>query len=232
MQFYLKIGKDSRIIRPGDFFIGLTGQNHTYEEILPMSAIDKEILGIYDFAEDHVNYGLNYTAEFNICDINEVRNMKIFDGFKFRDEEYSCTARDIYLVNSLLAIANISPINSSMDTGNLNWLDEEVPFFGYTATGHIRNMDISTFRDFAKNMTLHILAHNLAAKVLQDRISAGEQVDIRDSIHWPEYIPFAETNVLNYRKFAKLLIELKYGSVSDIDSDYQSQIDDIASMIE
>ena len=231
MQFYLRVGKNSKIIRPGDFFIGLTGQNHTYEQILPMSAKDKRAIGIYDFAEDYLDYGFDHTKIFQLCDVDEVRNMKIFDNFMFRDERYSCSARDIYLVNSLLAIANTIAVNPS-DVGNLNWLDDEVPFFWYNEDGHIRNMDVATFRDFAKNMTLHIMAHNIAAKILQERITAGEEVDIRDSAHWPEHVPFTPVNADNYRKFAKKLIELKYGSAGNIDSDYQNQINDIASMIE
>lgn len=232
MQFYLKIGKNSRIIRPGDFFIGLNNQNYTYEDVVAMPAIERSIIGIYDFPEDNLNDGFNYHTEFKIRDIEEVRNMRIYDKFMFRDEPYTCSARDIYVVNSLLAIANINPINTSTDPGNLNWLNSQVPFFWYNADRNIRNMDIATFRDFAKNMTLHILSHNLAANVIQERVIAGEEVDIRDDINWPVYTAFTDTNANNYELFAKKLIELKYGSANNIDSDYQNQIDDIASMLE
>lgn len=233
MEFYLKVGNNSRIIRPGDFFVGLNNQNYTYDDILIMPDIDKTIVGIYDFPENMPNYGFNYSAEFAIQDIDEVRNMRIHDKFMFRDERYNCTARDIFITNSLLAIANISPINIASDQGNLNWLDEQVPFFIYNADRNIRNMDITTFRDYAKNMTLHILCHNLAAEVIKERIAAGEEVDIRDNINWPQYVELSEMNpATNYRLFANKLIELKYGSPDNIDSAYQNQIDDIASMIE
>lgn len=232
MQFYLKVGRNSKIIRPGDFFIGLNNQNYKYEDVLAMSPIDRSIIGVYDFAEDSTDYGLDYNTEFKLRDVEEIRNMKIFDGFMFRDERYTCTARDIYMTNSLLALANIATINTATDIGNLNWLDEQVPFFMYNAAGNIRNMDIATFRDFGKNMTLHILAHNIAAKVIQERIAAGEEVNIRDDVNWPKYVPLTQTNVNDYRLFARKLIELKYGSENEIDADYQNQINDIASMIE
>lgn len=233
MQFYLKVGNNSRIIRPGDFFVGLNNQNYTYDDILIMPDIDRTIVGIYDFPENMPNYDFEYNTEFAIQDINEVRNMKIHDKFMFRDERYNCTARDIFITNSLLSIANITPINTSTDQGNLNWLDNQVPFFLYNADGNIRNMDITTFRDFAKNMALHILCHNIAAEVIKERIAAGEEVVVRDDINWPKYTELTEMNpVYNYRLFANKLIELKYGSSDNIDSTYQNQIDDIAGMIE
>ena len=226
MEYYLKFGKNTRIIRPGDFFVGVNRQNYTYEEILPLSLADKAAIGIYELEENDV---IDHNKEFVLQSVNEIRNMRILNNFRFRDEPYTCTTRDGVTIDALLNIAKDKSVSSESDIGNINWLDDEIPFFWITSNGIIRNMDIPTFKDFAKNMTLHVMAHNVAAMLIQHNISNGIEF-IEDNSHWPDFLN--KTPVESYKIFAKALIDAKYGINDSIDENYQNQINDIASMIE
>lgn len=227
MEYYLKIGRNTRIIRHGDFFIGANRQNYTYEEILPLSSEDKAAIGIYELEENDI---VDHNREFVLKSVNEIRNMRILNNFRFRDEPYTCTTRDGVTVDALLNIAKDKSVSSSADIGNINWLDNEIPFFWVTSDGNIRNMDIPTFKDFAKNMTLHVMAHNAAAMLIQHNIANGVEFVQDNNSYWPDFV--TKTPVENYKIFAKALIDAKYGLNNTIDANYQNQINDIASMIE
>lgn len=226
MEYYLKIGRNTRIIRPGDCFIAANRQNYTYDEMLPLSLADKEVIGIFELEEDDI---CDQTAEFILKSINEIRNTRILNNFRFRDEPYTCTTRDGVTIDALLNIAKDKSVGSASDIGNINWLDDDIPFFWVTSHGNIRNMDIPTFKDFAKSMTLHVMAHNAAAMLIQHNISNGVEF-VEDNHHWPDH--HNKTPAESYKIFAKALIEAKYGLDNSTDADYQNQINDIASMIE
>ena len=110
MEYYLKIGRNTRIIRPGDFFIAANRQNYTYEEILPLSPADKEAIGIHELEENDL---VDQSEEFVLKSVNEIRNMRILNNFRFRDEPYTCTTRDGVTIDALLNIAKDKSISSS-----------------------------------------------------------------------------------------------------------------------
>jgi hypothetical protein len=224
MKYYFKLGLNSRIIYPGDFFIGLDNLNHTYYDIATMNKIDREKIGVYELDEDFKYFKDSRVKQsYTDSQIDDLRDVRILTRFKYRNDFYNCGVRDIALVNTILSLTS----QSSDTIGNLHWYDEHIPFYITTYKGYIRNMDLPTFRDFAKHMTAHVLAYNRAAEILKLRCSTGEQVDIHARDNWP-----TENIIEDYALFSQKLIDYTYGSIEPIDEDYQNQIDSLASMIE
>lgn len=227
MKYYFKLGLNSRIIYPGDFFIGLDNLNHTYYDISTMNKIDREKIGVYELDEDFKYFNDTRVRESNIASqVDDLRDRRILTRFTFRGDPYNCGVRDIATVNTLLTISRDSSVDDAADIGNLNWYSKDIPFFMITAEGNIRNMDLLTFKEFAKHMTLHVLATNIAAEVIKYRLNSGEEFDMQDRENWPE-----GDNVADYKKFCSRLIDYTYGSPEKIDENYQNQIDSIASML-
>lgn len=225
MKYYFKHGLNSRIIYPGDFFIGLDNLNHTYYDIITMNNIDREKIGVYQLDEDFKYFKDSRVRQsYTDSQIDDLRDVRILTRFNYRNDFYSCGVRDIALVNTLLSLSSQS---SADNIGDLHWFDENIPFYITTYKGYIRNMDLATFRDFAKHMMAHVLANNRAAEILKLRCNSGEQVDIQASDSWPN-----GDSLKDYDLFSQKLIDYTYGSIEPIDEDYQNQIDSLASMIE
>lgn len=228
MKYYFKLGLNSRIIYPGDFFIGLDNLNHTYYDISTMNSLDREKIGVYELDEDFKYFKDTRVREASIAaQVDDLRDRRILTRFNFRNNYYNCGVRDIAMANTLLALSKKLPVDNVSEEGNLNWYSNDIPFFMLTADGNIRNMDLITFTDFVNNMTLHVLSTNIAAEVLKYRLNSGENVDIQAEEHWP-----TGDNAKDYVTFSTRLIDYTYGSPEKIDENYQNQIANIASMLE
>ena len=212
MRHYFKSGQNMRILNPGDFFISRTGENHTYEEVIPMSKADRERIGVYEFESinELIGGGHDYTAEMLMSNIKDIKDMKILETFTFNNELYTCSSRDLSTLNVLLSLAQDESSGLVSNANNPVLANNQIPFFWYTRDGSIRNMDITTLKDFAKKMYLHIMANNLAALVLKTKILASEAVSIQDDDNWPDLSPEA-TPETNYEKFSTRLADLNNG---------------------
>lgn len=227
VKYYFKLGLNSRIIYPGDFFIGLDNLNHTYYDIATMNKIDREKIGVYELNENYKYFSDSRVKQSLIASqIDDLRDVRILSRFSFRGDIYNCSVRDIATVNTLLSLSKDSCIDPTKDVGNLNWFNKDIPFYIITAQGHIRNMDLATFREFVEHMTAHVLANNIAAEVLKFRLNSGEELDIQSVENWPN-----GDNIDDYVLFSNRLVDYTYGSIEQIDENYQNQIDSIASLI-
>lgn len=231
MKYYFKVGQNTRILYPGDFFIGLDNTNHTYEELDNMGKLDREIIGVFDFNEDTIYAYEDFPHSLVTAQITEFRDVGILNQFMFRGDYYSCTTKDLAIINTLLTLSRDSTVSDLADIGNMHWFNETVPFFWVDVNGRIRNMDLVTFKEFAKNAVMHVLSYNLAAEIFKAKHNAGEEIDLSDENNWPLSHTLSDPTV-EYVKFASRLIETHYGEVNVIDDEYQNQIDNIASMIE
>lgn len=230
MRYYLKIGANSKILNPGDFFVGADGLNHNYNEVVTGGPSDRAAMGVHELDESAIDYEAVYSpSNMQLRELEETKAMRMLDQFAFRQDYYTATVRDLSTINILLTIATLQQTDGLNDIGNLMWFNENVPFFWHTADGNIRNMDIPTFKDFAKSMAEHIMTHHVCAAILKHRIQAGEEVDIMSVEHWPSS---QRTNKENYEFFTELLISTKYGDDRLIDESYQTELDAIAGMIE
>jgi hypothetical protein len=162
--------------------------------------------------------------------LEEAKALRMVNQFAFRKDNYSATVRDLATVNILLAIANDRQLGGVKDIGNLLWFHPTTPFFWHTADGKICNMDIPTFKDFAKSMVEYVMACNICATLLKHNILKGESVDIMANENWPKQ--FADNYADEYAIFTNRLIDAKYGDGSSVDDAYQSQIDLLAGLIE
>jgi len=230
MAYYLKINNNVRLLYPGDFFVGLDGINHTYNELDSMNIPDRNSIGVFELDENSIDYEALYTPrKVLLRQLEEVKTTKMLNQFFFRGDYYSAALRDMVTINLLASVADQNKTTELQDIGNLFWLNPNVPFFWHTIDGHIRNMDIPTIKDFAKSMAMYMMTCNVCATVLKHKILNGEKVDIMDASYWPD---MNRSVVDNYEFFSAQLINAKYGDGTTIDNSYQSQLDAIASMIE
>lgn len=230
MKYYLKIGDNTRILNPGDFFVGADGLNHTYTEAIELSPSDQIAAGVYKLDASSVDYETIYSeTNIKLRELEEIKTLKMLRHFPFRGDYYSSSIRDLITINSLLSFAVHNQKGGIDDIGNLMWLNVNVPFFWHTADGNIRNMDIPTLKDFAKSMTEYIMTCNICATILKHEIMNGIPVDSMAAEYWPED---TKTTTENYEYFANKLVNTKYGDGTDVDDSYQSQLDAIASMIQ
>ena len=212
MRHYFKSGQNMRILNPGDFFISRTGENHTYEEVIPMSKADRERIGVYEFESinELIGDGQDYTQEMLLNRVNDIKDMKILETFNFNNELYMCSSRDLSTLNTLLSLVQDESSGIVSNVNNRVLTNNQIPFFWYTRDGSIRNMDIPTLKDFAKKMYLHIMANILAALVLKTKILASEAVNIQDDDNWPD-ASFTVTPEMNYKKFYDMYIAINNG---------------------
>lgn len=230
MKYYLKIGNNTRILNPGDFFVGADGFNHTYTEVIELTSSDQIAAGVYKLDESSIDYEISYDeTNIKLRELEEIKALKMLKHFNFRGDYYSSTIRDLITINSLLSFAVHNQKGGIDDIGNLMWLNPNVPFFWHTADGHIRNMDIPTFKDFAKSMTEYVMACNVCATLLKHQILNGGVVDTMAVENWPGD---TKTTTENYEYFANKLINTKYGDGTDVDDSYQAQLDALAGMIQ
>lgn len=231
MAYYLKIKKNIRLLYPGDFFVGLDGINHTYNELDAMTIPDRTSIGVFEIDEASIDYEALYSPrKVLLRQLEELKTTKMMNQFFFRGDYYATSLRDMVTINLLSSIADQNKTTEIQDIGNLMWFNANVPFFWHTADGHIRNMDIPTMKDFAKSMAMYMMTCNVCATILKHRILNDEEVDIMDPSHWPDSVN--KSIVDNYEFFSAQLVNAKYGDGSTIDDSYQSQLDAIASMIE
>lgn len=213
-----------RILNPGDFFISRDGQNYTYDDVIPMSKADRERIGVYELEPDDevINSGRDYNTEMLLSQIDEIKSMKILETFKFQGEHYYCTSKDLSTIGSILALAQDIP-DSDTTVNNLHWFNSQIPFFWCTKAGDIRNMDLATFKDFAKKIILHVLANNMAALTLKDKVINKITVDIQNDSNWPN------TNAMSakysYEEFSRQYIEAKFGNSQGIIVDQNQPAD-------
>jgi hypothetical protein len=212
MRHYFKSGQNMRILNPGDFFISRTGENHTYEEVIPMSKADRERIGVYEFESinELIGGGHDYTQEMLLNQINDIKDMKILETFSFNSELYTCSSRDLSTLNILLSLAQDETSGLVSNVNNPELINNQIPFFWYTRDGNMRSMDIPTLKDFTKKMYLHIMSNTLAALVLKTKILANETVDIQDDDNWPD-VSFETTPEMNYEKFYTRFISINNG---------------------
>lgn len=230
MKYYLKIKNNTRILNPGDFFVGADGFNHTYTEIIGLSPSDRSAIGVYELDESSIDYEAVYNpTNVKLRELEEAKTLRMLRHFYFRGDYYAATIRDLSTISILVMMASQNQKGGVDDIGNLMWFNPNVPFFWHTADGHIRNMDIPTLKDFAKSMTEYIMTCNICAIILKHHIVNGDDVDIMAPEHWPD---FAKNNTENYEFFASRLVNTKYGDGTAVDDSYQAQLDAIASMIE
>ncbi len=230
MKYYLKIGNNSRILNPGDWFVGADGLNYTYTAIVSMSPSDRLAIGVHELDEASIDYESVYNStNVKLRELEELKLLKMLNHFYFRGDYYAATVRDLAVVNILTSVAIQKEKGGIDDIGDLMWFNPNVPFFWHTKEGNIRNMDIPTIKDFAISMSQFIMTCNICATILKHHIKNGVDVDIMAAEHWPD---FNKTNVENYEFFASRLVNTKYGDGSTIDDSYQAQLDAIASMIE
>lgn len=231
MAYYLKINKNIRLLYPGDFFVGLDGINHTYNELHSMNVLDRTSIGVFEIDEASIDYEALYSPKKVLLrQLEELKTTKMLNQFFFRGDYYSASLRDMVTINLLSSVADQSKTTEIQDIGNLKWFNSNVPFFWHTADGHIRNMDIPTIKDFAKSMAMYMMTCHVCATILKHKILNDEEVDITDPSHWPDLV---NTPIIdNYEFFSAQLVDVKYGDGSAIDDSYQSQLDTIASMIE
>ncbi len=229
MKYFLKIGNNTRILNPGDYFVGADGFNHTYTEVIGLGQSDRMAIGVHELDESSIDYEATYNPRNNkLRELEEVKTMRMLKHFFFRGDYYSANIRDLTTINILLVSAIQSEKGGIEDIGNLMWFNPNVPFFWHTVDGHIRNMDIPTMKDFAKSMAEFIMTCNICATILKHQISNGEKVDVMANENWPD---FAKNNTENYEYFAAKLVSAKYGDGATVDDSYQAQLDAIASMI-
>ncbi len=229
MKYYLKIGNNTRILNPGDFFIGADGFNHTYTEIIDLTTSDQIAAGVYKLDDSSIDYEATYSEQnVKLRELEEIKAIRMLRHFPFRGDYYSSTVRDLITINVLLSFAKQNEKGDITDIGNLLWLNSNVPFFWHTTDGNIRNMDIPTFTDFAKSMTEYIMTCNICAMILKHQIMDGVSVDTMAVENWPSDI---KTTTENYEYFANKLIDAKYGDGTAVDDAYQAQLDAIASLI-
>ncbi len=230
MKYFLKIGSNTRILNPGDYFVGADGFNHTYTEVVGLGQSDRTAIGVHEFDESSIDYEATYNPRnIKLREIEEIKTMRMLQHFFFRGDYYSANIRDLTTINILLVSAIQNEKGSVEDIGNLMWFNQNVPFFWHTADGHIRNMDIPTMKDFAKSMAEFIMTCNICATILKHNLINGDVVDIMSNDNWPD---FAKSNTENYEFFAAKLVNAKYGDGTTVDDSYQTQLDMIAGMIE
>lgn len=224
MKHYFKSGQNMRILNPGDFFISKDGQNYTYDGVIPMSNADRERIGVYELESDDevINGSHGYNTEMLLGRINEIKSMKILETFRFQGERYNCTSKDLATISVILALAQDIP-DSDANLNNLHWFNSQIPFFWCTSDGDIRNMDLATFKDFAKKMTLHVLANNMAALTLNNKAITGVDVDIQDDSNWPDTYTMSAKYL--YEEFSRQYIEAKFGNSEGITVDQNQPAD-------
>jgi hypothetical protein len=228
MKYYLKVGENTRVLYPGEFFVGSDGLNHNYTEIIGMTIIDRVAAGVYELSEDHADYENLYSPSgLQIRRIEENYIMRMLEGFYFRRDQYSCGVRDITLMNLLLSMAKDRSVNDIADTGNLNWLNADVPFYIHTNTGQLRNFDIPTLKLLVESMTYYIMACKIAAELLKFNATLGD-IDPSDASNWPNTLNTTAKNC--YEDFNQRYIEAKFGNTDGVYIDPDPPIDTILDM--
>jgi hypothetical protein len=228
MKYYLKVGENTRVLQPGEFFVGADGLNHNYTEVTGMTIIDRAAAGVYELSEDHGDYEKIYgQSGLQLRRIEENYLIKIIEGFYFREDQYSCGVRDITFMNLLLSIAKDRSVNDIADVGNLNWLNVDVPFYIHTNTGQIRNFDIPTLKLLVESMTYYIMACKIAAELLKFNATLGD-IDPSDASNWPNTLNTTAKNC--YEDFNQRYIEAKFGNTDGVYIDPDPPIDTILDM--
>lgn len=224
MKHYFKSGPNMRILNPGDFFISKDGQNYIYNDVIQMSNADRERIGVYELEPDDeaINGNRSYDIEMILGQINEIKAMKVLETFMFQGEQYNCTSKDLSTISVILALAQDIP-DSDAGPNNLHWFNSQIPFSWCNGAGDIRNMDLVTFKDFAKKMTLHVLANNMAALSLKDKVITGVDVNIQDDSNWPD--TYTMSAKYSYEEFSRQYIEAKFGNSEGITVDQNQPAD-------
>lgn len=230
MKYYLKIKDNARIINVGDFFVGADGINHTYTEVVEAGPSALLAMGVHQLDELSIDFEVVYNPlNTTLRQLEELKAIKMVNNFNFRGDYYSATVRDLATVNILLSVANMNQSGNVTDVGNLMWFNPNVPFLWHTANGDVRNMDIPTFKDFAKSIAEYVMTCNICATILKHKILNGEDVKIKSQEHWPDTTQRSITE--SYEFFASKLVDAKYGDGSEVDEAYQSQLDLLAGII-
>lgn len=220
MKYYLKVGENTRILQPGDFFVGADGLNHTYTEAVNMTVIDRTAAGIYELSEDDIDYERIYGASgVQIRRIEEYYIMALIEGFYFRGDQYRCGVREMTLTGMLLSIANTKPVDT---VSNLNWLNDDIPFYMHTMSGVIRNFDLATMKIFAQEMVYYVMACKTAAELLKFNATLG-QINASDPANWPNTT--LSTAKYMYEEFTRKYIKAKFGNTDGVYIDPNPPVD-------
>lgn len=220
MKYYLKVGENTRVLQPGDFFIGADGLNHSYTEAINMTTSDRVAAGIHELSEDNIDYERIYgESGIQIRRIEEYYIMRMIEGFYFRGDQYNCGVRDMTLTSMLLSIANTKLPDAA---SNLNWLNDDIPFYIHTISGVIRNFDLATMKIFAQEMTYYVMACKTAAELLKFKATLGE-INASDPANWPNTT--TSTAKYMYEEFTRRYIEAKFGNTDGVYIDPNPPVD-------
>ena len=225
MKYYLKVGENTRVLYPGEFFVGADGLNHNYTEVIGMTVIDRVAAGVYELSEDHADYENLYSPSgLQIRRIEENYIMRMLEGFYFRRDQYSCGVRDITFMNMLLSMAKDRSVDDVTDAGNLYWLNADIPFYIHTNTGQIRNFDIPTLKLLVESMAYYIMACKIAAELLKFNATLGD-IDPSDANNWPNTLNLTAKN--SYEEFCRKYTEAKFGNTDGVYIDPDPPVDTI-----
>jgi hypothetical protein len=220
MKYYLKVGNNTRVLQPGDYFIGADGLNHNYTEATIMTTPDRVATGVHELSEDDIDYERIYSESgIQARLVEEYSIMKTIEGFYFRGDQYNCSVREMTLMSLLLSIANTKTADN---IGDLNWLNDNIPFYIHTTSGVIRNFDLSTLKIFVQEMTYYVMACKTAAELLKFKITLGE-IDPSDSINWPDTT--TSTSKFMYEEFTRRYIEAKFSNTDGVYIDPNPPLD-------
>lgn len=200
MTYYLKIKENTRIINPGDFFIGADGLNHSYNELEGRNTIDLDTMGIGILDAEELP---SYQEAVIFSQIKEQLSLKSENGFYFNNIHFPCSGKDAAITNINLSLLSMMP---TPEPGVVDWLVPNTPFFILACDGMPHEFDAKSFVDFAKAMTLHITTHKICAEILKSKASTSADLNIVGAEHWPD---IAKSHIENYALFSNELLKIK-----------------------
>lgn len=200
MTYYLRIKENTRIINPGDFFIGADGLNHSYNELDGRNTIDLDAMGICILDDMELP---SYQEAIIFSQIKEQLSLRSENAFYFNNGHFPCGSKDISIVNINLSLLSMMSMPGS---GIVDWVVPNAPFFIIACDGTPHEFDAKTFVDFAKAMTLHLTTHKICAEILKSKAATSAELGIANAEHWPDT---SKTHAENYEFFANELLRIK-----------------------